>query len=252
MKYILPLVMLMLLACNTKKPEIYAAPPGSKLFNIKLKDTLGYLTMAVPERYDTAFTWVHYLDCCNERKYRLQSRNKSVVMEDGDIWLGQEPAHMEHINIKHPDFLSDPINWNDTALLSGARSTQASLRDKAIYDDLLIVPKPAHLWDSIAIIGGRPWVLSLDRLGEIPSYGYHLTARTHIHLFFIIVDAAVSHSQKDTIGIGRFVTEMLPIIYTLRIGPEPIPGIDTLVPAKLKSDGTPILSPMRAEMPHDH
>ncbi|WP_343745701.1 hypothetical protein [Chitinophaga sp.] len=57
MKYLLPFVALFLLAACQEAKNDEPLPPHSKLVQIPLIDSLGIITIAVPERYDTSFFW---------------------------------------------------------------------------------------------------------------------------------------------------------------------------------------------------
>jgi hypothetical protein len=70
------------IACNhSDKVETIVVPPeNSQIRTIKLADSLGALTISLPSRYDTSFSWTHHSDCgpsCDEIKYRLTRPEKS-------------------------------------------------------------------------------------------------------------------------------------------------------------------------------
>lgn len=80
-------IILLLSACNNipevKTPQI---PANSKSVKVDLKGGLGVISLLLPDRYDTTFTWVHYSDCgkpCEKRKYRYQPKALPVFPETG-------------------------------------------------------------------------------------------------------------------------------------------------------------------------
>ncbi|NIG54908.1 hypothetical protein [Chitinophaga sp. Cy-1792] len=106
MKYIiLSLGILLLYACNEPpKPEVILQPPHTRTMDIQLKDTcLGLLTMAIPERYDTSFSWTDFSDCysCGFEKYRLQPATLPIDKESGFIYFHQQADSVDNITIAY-------------------------------------------------------------------------------------------------------------------------------------------------------
>jgi len=68
---------------NKKTPEF--APLRSREVAVKLMDSLGVVTMYVPERYDTGFSRVHESDCssCDKMKCCFQSSSWPIYKESG-------------------------------------------------------------------------------------------------------------------------------------------------------------------------
>ena len=89
MKNILIASLFLLVACNNVqevKTSFSSVPENSKTEKINLEGGLGSLTVSLPLRYDTTFTWIHYSDCgkpCEKRKYRFQPKTLPVYPETG-------------------------------------------------------------------------------------------------------------------------------------------------------------------------
>ena len=65
--------------------EIYEMPEGTRMVALKLKDSLGTVLLAIPNRYDTFYTWLHSIDCspCGDEQYRFQPEKLPIEMESG-------------------------------------------------------------------------------------------------------------------------------------------------------------------------
>ena len=83
---------------------------------IRLIDSLGKVTLAIPTQTDTFFTWIRKNDCgkfCEEGKYRFQSKNLRIFKESGFYWTGQPEDSVNQLTISHnrPDTI---IQNNDS------------------------------------------------------------------------------------------------------------------------------------------
>ena len=100
----------------TGKGAGFSVPPNSKIVQVKLIDTLGTVILAVPNRYDTSFTWIDHSDCgkpCDQQKYRYQPKSLRITKESGFIWLGELKDSVDRFTISHSrDF---PFHNGDTA-----------------------------------------------------------------------------------------------------------------------------------------
>jgi hypothetical protein len=71
-------------SCNYVSKD--AAPEPSNIKVINLQNGLGTVSVFLPVRYDTTFTWIHYSDCgrpCEKRKYRVQPKTLPLFQENG-------------------------------------------------------------------------------------------------------------------------------------------------------------------------
>jgi hypothetical protein len=63
-------------------------PPNTSLYEITLMDSLGKMSIYLPEEYDTSFFWTYYSDCgppCDKIMYRFQSKKLAIDPESGDF-----------------------------------------------------------------------------------------------------------------------------------------------------------------------
>ena len=77
----------MFTSCNHHpKAIVNSLPENSKAITLKLVDSLGIVTFAIPNRYDTFFQWTDWSDCgkpCAEIEYRYQSKRFPIFLESG-------------------------------------------------------------------------------------------------------------------------------------------------------------------------
>lgn len=74
---------------------------------INLKAGLGSVSVSLPKRYDTTFTWVHYSDCgqpCEKRKYRFQPSTLPIYPESGYHYKHLEDS-VEQFTIEHNPYI---------------------------------------------------------------------------------------------------------------------------------------------------
>jgi hypothetical protein len=115
---LIAIVTVFFLSCNNKidKKGHYQFPENSKNVQLQLIDSLGVITLSVPIRYDTNFSWIHYSDCgkpCDEQKYRYQPSILRITKESGWIWLGEPKDSVESFTISHKRHF--PFNDGDTS-----------------------------------------------------------------------------------------------------------------------------------------
>ncbi|SDH00001.1 hypothetical protein [Chitinophaga filiformis] len=119
MRTLLVVLVLFCVGCNyfhMKMPEY--RPAHSRKVAVKLMDSLGIVTMYVPERYDTAFSWIHGSDCssCDKMKCRFQSSLWRVYKESG--WFFYPPTDsVDRVTIIYSPHLY--LGEGDTAWIYG-------------------------------------------------------------------------------------------------------------------------------------
>ncbi|CAN5676599.1 hypothetical protein BH11BAC3_BH11BAC3_30500 [soil metagenome] len=117
MKNLLSIISILFFAAfneSSKVDTIQLPPENSKLVIIKLADSLGNVTMSLPIRYDTSFTWTHYSDCgkpCEKIKYRSQPKTLPITKESGWLWSGEPKDSIERFTIVHSGYF--PFHDND-------------------------------------------------------------------------------------------------------------------------------------------
>jgi hypothetical protein len=122
MKNILIFSLLIFASCSynseaTNKKELL--PGDSKIHTVDLADGLGVVTLSLPSRYDTMFTWIHYSDCgkpCEKRKYRFQPKILPVFPETGYYYKPLNDSVDQFTIVHNPyipvDDIDNPGNKN--------------------------------------------------------------------------------------------------------------------------------------------
>jgi hypothetical protein len=110
-------ILLLFISCNEKQPnkQEHEVSKNSKAVKVQLIDSLGTITLSVPLRYDTNFSWVHYSDCgkpCDMQKYRFQPKEFPIIKESGWIWSDKPMDSVDRFTISHTKFF--PFHDGDT------------------------------------------------------------------------------------------------------------------------------------------
>lgn len=151
MKLFVFILTLLLAAChNTSTQTIVAKPLNSKDTIITLKDTLGNITITVPNRYDTFLVWTQHSDCsrCGNEKYRFQPKSLPIFQESGWFWHDLKDS-IDQLTIEHPQYIviTDSFPLDAIKMLHG-RMLEEAKSDPLMYKDKF------HL-DTIENINGR-------------------------------------------------------------------------------------------------
>ena len=97
-------VCMILFACNTvNKKKNEQTLQDFKEMTLELKDSLGTITMYIPNRYDTFAQWTHKTDCvpCGKEKYRYQPKFLKLYLENGFIDTNEPKDSIENLTIVH-------------------------------------------------------------------------------------------------------------------------------------------------------
>jgi hypothetical protein len=110
MRKILVLFLVMIAAChNSQNKNQSLIPPGdSKIQVINLAGGIGTITLSLPSKYDTTFTWIHYSDCgapCEKKKYRFQPKSLPVNEETGYFYKTLKDS-VEQFTIVHNPYIA--------------------------------------------------------------------------------------------------------------------------------------------------
>ncbi|MBC9909180.1 hypothetical protein [Chitinophaga varians] len=215
MKYLLPFVaMFLLAACRETKREA-PLPPHSRMVQQQLADSLGIITMAVPERYDTSFSWIHYSDCssCHECKYRFQPKVLQMEQESG--FFGREHSDtIDEFTIVHP---SKMRQFNEDTSGNGhllyLRDVMAVAKKSGVMNRLVV--------DTIQEIDDRYYTITAF---DYSNYSDSLQHK-EIEAFTVISGVPVWFkykvlSAKKDIVTDNFIPEALSMIKTIRIHGE--------------------------------
>ncbi len=102
---------LLMAACHQPGPGI---TPGkditlnSKKVTVTLKDSIAVVTLYLPKRYDTTFSWIHYSDCgrvCEKQKYRFQPKTLPIIKETG-YFYDRPKDSVDQFTIVHNPYIS--------------------------------------------------------------------------------------------------------------------------------------------------
>lgn len=87
---ILPCILILCSCQQSEKKQhlepVINPPPHTHLREITLMDSLGKMSIYLPDEFDTSFFWTDYSDCgppCDEIKYRFQPQSLVVDLETG-------------------------------------------------------------------------------------------------------------------------------------------------------------------------
>jgi hypothetical protein len=158
-------ILMLLISCSdlSKDKKINQLPEDAKNVQVELIDSLGMVTLSLPMRYDTGFSWVHYSDCgkpCDEQKYRFQPKELPIIKESGWVWSEPKDS-VERFTISHKmDF---PFHDGDTA--------RNMVRHNHIIEQLKSNPQnPPIVFDTIQKIDGRYYsIIVMDKSDSMQS-----------------------------------------------------------------------------------
>ncbi len=98
----------MFAGCHLSENKNTVPPEVSKTQVVNLTGGPGTISLTLPARYDTMFTWIHYSDCgapCEKRKYRFQPKTLPVNMENGYFYKTLKDS-VEQFTIVHNPYIS--------------------------------------------------------------------------------------------------------------------------------------------------
>jgi len=104
------LILLFFCKCNqvtSDQSNVHESPQNSYLTTVKLIDSLGTITLNVPNRYDTFFQWTNWSDCgkpCAKEQYRFQPKNLRISKESGWIYLNEPKDSVDQFTILHSGY----------------------------------------------------------------------------------------------------------------------------------------------------
>lgn len=209
MKTIIQIVIsLFVVACNT--PTINdSTTESSRRIQIKLVDSLGQITLSVPDRYDTVFSWVNHSDCekpCDEQEYRCQPKTLAIIKESGFLWLGEPKDSVDHFTISHPSYI-----WNraeDTAI---DRLRHKFLKFQIVNNS----DNPVIVYDTIEKIGDRYFSIFVkqrsDTIHDIRVLAVTTIKGNEVKFRYDLL------SKKEDLTEKNFMKNALDLIHTIRI-----------------------------------
>jgi hypothetical protein len=217
MRAVLLLLALFCVGCLPKKiPEF--VPAHSRKVVVKLADSLGIITMYIPERYDTGFSWLHYSDCkpCHEMKCRFQSTLSEIQMEDGYLWTEQRDC-FEQLTIIYEPYDNPPprhVRRMDTTGMYQNRAFGQHLREQKKYwrsNKQLVLDTCYNIYD-------RPLYATAIREYDADKkrYTYLLTAETFAWSREIEFKFKLVTDKQDSVS-ANFIKNAAEIIQTIRL-----------------------------------
>lgn len=216
MKILLSILSLSLItACNDRSGvDIAPLPPEpSKVFITKLVDSLGTVTVSLPIRYDTSFSWTQYSDCgkpCSNIKYRSQPKRLRITKESGWLWKGELQDSIERFTISHSGYF--PFHKND--------DTTFILRfHEAWKGELMQRPDTYRIKsDTIEMIGDRYFTIFVIDLYDTTKaqFSKKLLAATTIKSNIVFFSFELLTKVKS-MATDRFIDRSMYCLRTLRL-----------------------------------
>lgn len=158
-------ILMLFISCHdvSTDKDVNQLPENLKTVQVQLIDSLGVVTLFLPIRYDTNFSWVHYSDCgkpCDEQKYRFQPKELRVIKESGWIWSEPKDS-VERLTISHT--MNFPFHDGDTA--------KNVIRHNHIKEQLISNPQnPPIVFDTIQKINDRYYsIIVMEKPNSIQS-----------------------------------------------------------------------------------
>lgn len=195
-----------------------AAPEDSKTQKINLAGGLGIVTVSLPLRYDTTFTWVHYSDCgkpCEKRKYRFQPKVLPVYPETGYYYKPLNDSIEQFTIIHNPYIATDDSDKTDN------QSFITFFHDHKKFE---ITHDPALReikWDTIEKIGDRYFsIIVIDRYDTVKAqYSKKLLSATTLRRGTIDFNFELLSRRKDSLT-EKFIDKAKYYVRTIRIGSD--------------------------------
>lgn len=193
-----------------------AAPEDSKTQVINLEGGLGSVSLSLPVRYDTTFTWIHYSDCgkpCEKRKYRFQPKILPVYPETGYHYKPLNDS-IEQFTIIHNPYLAagDSDNTDNQSFITSFHDHK---KFEIIHDPALHKIKS----DTIEKIGDRYFsIIVIDMYDTAKvQYSKKLLSTTTLKTGTIDFNFDLLSKQKDSLT-EKFIDKAKYYLRTIRIG----------------------------------
>ncbi|HLY72006.1 MAG TPA: hypothetical protein VKR53_19865 [Puia sp.] len=205
------LIVLIFPACNNFSDTKISQqrPENSTNAVVKLIDSLGTITLSMPLRYDTNFSWVQYSDCgksCDEEKYRFQPKRLPINRESGWFNSKIKKDSTEEFTISHKLFF--PFHEGDTS-----RDIQ---RHNVIKSEIMFdFQNPSIAYDTIEKINDRYFtIIAIKKDDTIHSM--RVLAITTIKSNEIRFEFELTTKKLDSIGLN-FIDNSIKVIRTIRL-----------------------------------
>lgn len=205
---------MLVLACNNasivdNKPNLSI---DSKPVQVQLIDSLGTISLSIPLRYDTSFSWIYHSDCgkpCNEQKYRFQPKILQIYKESGMLRQGELKDSIDQLTISHSGYF--PFHDGDTAIVT---MSHKQLKKQLIFDQT----NPPLIFDTVEKINDRYFSIFImekyDTLNK--QYSKKVFAATTIKSNLININYELLTKRKDS-TTSNFVQNSIDEIKTIHI-----------------------------------
>ena len=215
MRYLLIILSIFFTACNYTATEdtINAQPATDSLVEVKLVDSLGSVTLTIPKRYDTLFSWTQQSDCgkpCNKIKYRFQPRSLRITKESGFLWLGEPKDSIDRFTISHSGYF--PFHEKADSILIFTYHHHEIL-NIVQHPDTYKIKK-----DTVEKIGDRYFsIITIDLYDTAKSqFSKKLLAATSIKSNLLYFTFELLTREKNEIT-DNFIQTSLDLLRTVRI-----------------------------------
>ena len=217
MRVLYLLSLLYITACNHKSriDSIQLPSENSKFIQVKFIDSLGNVTLSIPARYDTFFSWTHHSDCgkpCDKIKYRFQPKSLNVMKESGWIWSEPKDS-IEEFTISHSgDFPFHHVSRSDDSILI-TQIHEHKKRNLLNSSDTYKIKS-----DTIEKIGDRYFsIVIIDLYDSLKSqYSKKLLASAEINSNVVDFNFELLTKRKDSLT-DNFINNSKYFLTTIRI-----------------------------------
>lgn len=198
-----------LISCHNQPLNKYRLPENAKTVQITLIDSLGVVTLFIPNRYDTSFSWIMQSDCgkpCEEQKYRFQPKVLRITKETGFIWLGEPKDSVDRFTISHARYF--PFHDGDTS--------KDMVRHNHIKASLIVDPENLRIiFDTVQKINDRYFsIFEMEKSDSIESK--KILAATTIKGNLIKLQFELLTKKNDSIS-KNFIKNSIDLIQTIRL-----------------------------------
>lgn len=198
MKYLLSAIFLLSLAACIHKKMPEQVPANSSKVVVKLTDSLGMLTMCIPESYDTGFAWMDDGSCDRklDMKYRFQHAGRIVFKETGTHYMGFPIDSVDQLTITY-SLLDYKDATGDTTWQNWARFAHDRYGDPR--EDTTIIDTVFKVNDRQFFITGCHWYVA-----RANRMVYELTALSAIKGNLLMFEFKVIQEKEDSITSDFF------------------------------------------------
>ena len=212
------LIFLFLSNCKSRiaqSDQIKLAPVNSQPHILKLTDSLGTITINIPNRYDSFFQWTNTSDCgkpCDHEQYRFQPKYLPVFKESGFYYY--TPANVydstEQFTIVHSGY-SPFRDGTDSSVIYSINYHQKQ--------KLLTIPATYKIAsDTIQKINGRYFsIITIDLFDSVTKiYSKKVIGSTTIKGNGIEFRYELLTKKQDSIK-SNFITNSIALLKTVRL-----------------------------------